>query len=97
MTEHIVTVLIQNPDHLKVFANSSHADSIMRFLKIEGVELSAKADDPVVMATLQQGSNGAASHYVLTYEFTVSSTIEEFSALIDRWTLTMTGSESSDT
>jgi hypothetical protein len=72
MTEHIVTVLLQNPDHLKVFANSSHADSIMRFLKVEGVELSAKADDPVVMATLQQGSNGAASHYVLTYEFTVS-------------------------
>ena len=85
MTEHIVTVRFDTPDQLTILASSMHADSIMRFLETDGVVLSAKSVDPVILTVFHRSGESITSSFVLAFEFTAISTMEEFSAILDRW------------
>ena len=89
MTDHIVTVMPQSQDELKVLVNAAHAASVMGFLENNGVIVSAKAADPVVVATVSMGGSGAGERsekqLVLAYEFTALTDFERLSELIDGW------------
>ena len=79
-----VTVVLKIHGELQVFANSSHADSLLTYLADHGIVSSAKAEDPVMISTFHGSGSGTAKEHILVYEFTAASTMNS-ARCFDGW------------